>query len=237
MIRTLQKYSTEFCTEKLYTKFYRNSFKLVDHFLQRICIESYRISIETNRNAIEKFCWFLQKICIEILQKPITAVHASSPDPLCDLVDKQWRSGSRRQTHQTQSTCPAFSSSMNMSLSIVDVRCQTACQVHTVLWLVGCTNGWYKLRQWKEQWCTLHGINYGIAHCFCDPSDPPFKLFTFPTVVKDSEGRKRWIRAVIHLLWSLMSETSASSANMVVITQAVPRPAGFTNSIRILSLL
>ena len=84
--------------------------------------------------------------------------------------------------------------------------------------VVGCTNGSYKLRKWREELCPVHNINYGIAHCVCEP---PFKLFTFPTVLKDNDGRKRWIRAVSHLLLSLIhvSQTAAySGANMLFIT-------------------
>jgi len=33
--------------------------------------------------------------------------------------------------------------------------------------LVGCTNGsYYKLGQWKEQWCPLYDINYGILEVY-----------------------------------------------------------------------
>ena len=36
------------------------------------------------------------------------------------------------------------------------------CQVYTAVVEIGWTNGYDKLRQWKEQWCLLHGIYCGI---------------------------------------------------------------------------
>jgi len=31
--------------------------------------------------------------------------------------------------------------------------------------IVGCTNGNYKLQQWRKKFCLEHGINFGTAHC------------------------------------------------------------------------
>jgi hypothetical protein len=50
----------------------------------------------------------------------------------------------------------------------------------------GCQNG-------KKELCTLHNVNFGVAHCICDP---PFSLFTFPTERADADGRRRWIKLI-----------------------------------------
>ena len=59
--------------------------------------------------------------------------------------------------------------------------------------VVGCTNSYYRLQRWKEEFCPTHNINYGVAHCVCKP---PFQLIPFPTVRSEEDGRKRWIKAV-----------------------------------------
>jgi hypothetical protein len=56
-----------------------------------------------------------------------------------------------------------------------------------------CGNATYKLKKWALDICAIHGINFGIGQCVCDP---PFQLFPFPTELKDPEGRKRWAKLV-----------------------------------------
>ena len=56
-----------------------------------------------------------------------------------------------------------------------------------------CTNGGYKINQWKKTFCYIHNINYGIGSCICDP---PFTLHTFPSEKSDSYNRGVWIKNI-----------------------------------------
>ena len=56
-----------------------------------------------------------------------------------------------------------------------------------------CTNGGYKINQWKKTFCFKHNINHGIGSCICDP---PFTLFTFPSEKSDSYNRGVWIKNI-----------------------------------------
>ena len=55
--------------------------------------------------------------------------------------------------------------------------------------VVGCSNSGKRLNKWASQTCELHGCLKGTQDCSCKP---PFKLFPFPTIRKDSAGRRRW---------------------------------------------
>ena len=55
--------------------------------------------------------------------------------------------------------------------------------------VVGCSNSGKRLNKWASQTCELHGCLKGTQDCSCEP---PFKLFPFPTIRKDSAGRRRW---------------------------------------------
>lgn len=57
----------------------------------------------------------------------------------------------------------------------------------------GCTNSWYTLQKWKQQFCTTHNSNFGTGRCICDP---PFVLIPFPTATKDSHARAVWVKNV-----------------------------------------
>lgn len=53
-----------------------------------------------------------------------------------------------------------------------------------------CNNSYYRIKQWRDGWCSQHGVNFGVAHCTCDP---PFTLYPFP---KEEERRRQWIKLV-----------------------------------------
>lgn len=55
--------------------------------------------------------------------------------------------------------------------------------------IVDCPNSGKKLNKWASENCKVHGCLHGTETCNCEP---PFKLFSFPTELKDSAGRKRW---------------------------------------------
>lgn len=57
----------------------------------------------------------------------------------------------------------------------------------------GCSNGTYRLKQWKSTWCSKHGCNFGTSRCICDP---PFKLIAFPSENKDPYARSIWVKNV-----------------------------------------
>lgn len=56
--------------------------------------------------------------------------------------------------------------------------------------VIGCSNGTYRLRKWKENNCTEHGC----LHDRC-PCDSPFQLYPFPTMKGDPHTRLQWIKA------------------------------------------
>lgn len=57
--------------------------------------------------------------------------------------------------------------------------------------MLGCSNGTYKLKKWKEEICSKHGCLHDS--CLCTP---PFVLYPFPTSKRDPNGRKEWIKAI-----------------------------------------
>lgn len=59
--------------------------------------------------------------------------------------------------------------------------------------VIGCANSTYRLNNWKKGFCDVHNINFGIGSCICPP---PFRLFPFPTVLRDNESRERWRAAL-----------------------------------------
>lgn len=60
-----------------------------------------------------------------------------------------------------------------------------------VLFLVA-TTAVKRLDKWSRQMCDVHNsLIRGKTPCVCEP---PFKLFAFPTIKKNSEARKRWIK-------------------------------------------
>lgn len=57
----------------------------------------------------------------------------------------------------------------------------------------GCTNSWYSLQKWREQFCSSHQTNFGTGRCICEP---PFVLIPFPTTAKDPHARAIWVKNV-----------------------------------------
>ncbi|KAH3817672.1 uncharacterized protein LOC127882181 [Dreissena polymorpha] len=55
--------------------------------------------------------------------------------------------------------------------------------------VINCSNSAYWLNKWKKQLCTQCGCLHKEKDCKCDP---PFRLFCFPTKIKNSERRERW---------------------------------------------
>ena len=57
--------------------------------------------------------------------------------------------------------------------------------------VVGCFNSTYKLKKWKNAICPTHECAYNLCPC-----PQPFNLYWFPSKLRNSEQRARWIRAV-----------------------------------------
>ena len=57
--------------------------------------------------------------------------------------------------------------------------------------VIACTNSSYKLKKWKKEQCSTHETPNEVCVCA-----PPFYLFYFPSELRNSEPRKRWIRAL-----------------------------------------
>ena len=56
----------------------------------------------------------------------------------------------------------------------------------------GCHNSGKRLDKWSRERCQVHNLLIrGKTPSVCEP---PFKLFAFPTIKKNSEARKRWIK-------------------------------------------
>ena len=59
--------------------------------------------------------------------------------------------------------------------------------------VVGCHNSGNGLKKWKAEYCSVHQTNYGTGRCICDP---PFRLFNFPTELRNAEARRQWTKNV-----------------------------------------
>ena len=60
----------------------------------------------------------------------------------------------------------------------------------------GCHNSGKRLDKGSRERCEVHNLLIrGKRPCVCEP---PFKLFAFPTIKKNSEARKRWIKLKKH---------------------------------------
>ena len=62
-------------------------------------------------------------------------------------------------------------------------------QIMRICAILGCRNGTYRLKKWKEKLCGEHG-------CRHDSCSPPFVLYPFPTIKNYPDRRKMWIKAV-----------------------------------------
>ena len=64
---------------------------------------------------------------------------------------------------------------------------------HRTCAVFGCHNSGTTLDKWSREMCEVHNsIIRGKTPCACEP---PFKLFAFPTIKKNSEAGKHWIKA------------------------------------------
>ena len=54
-----------------------------------------------------------------------------------------------------------------------------------------CSSSDAKLNPWKKNKCSLHGVEQRYCRCGC-----PFRLFCFPSKLRNSESRACWLRAM-----------------------------------------
>lgn len=59
--------------------------------------------------------------------------------------------------------------------------------------VIGCPNSGKKLNKWATQTCNVHGCLNLTDTCNCEP---PFKLVSFPSKLKDNAGWKQWTNAI-----------------------------------------
>ena len=52
--------------------------------------------------------------------------------------------------------------------------------------VTGCSNGDFRLNQWRKDWCKIHNCLNSKPLCSCEP---PFQLFNFPNAKKRPELR------------------------------------------------
>ena len=57
--------------------------------------------------------------------------------------------------------------------------------------VIGCSNRTYKLSKWKESFCDKHSSK--CKDCSCER---PFRLFMFPSELRNGEQRQRWIKTM-----------------------------------------
>lgn len=57
--------------------------------------------------------------------------------------------------------------------------------------VIGCTNSSYTLKKWKKEVCSIHNTPKKVCEC-----QRPFHLFFFPSELRNSVARKRWIQIV-----------------------------------------
>ncbi|XP_052820235.1 uncharacterized protein LOC128246068 [Mya arenaria] len=79
-----------------------------------------------------------------------------------------------------------------------------------------CSNGSYWLKKWKSQLCDVCGCLHKEKLCSCEP---PFRLFTFPTKIKNPERREKWKqlvgRSVGSKLWSPPKDSRICSRHFI----------------------
>ena len=81
----------------------------------------------------------------------------------------------------------------------------------------GCHNSGKRLDKWSREICEVHNSFRGKTPCVCEP---PFKLFPFPTIKKNSDARKRWIKLLKRQdlrgkLWEPKPSSRVCSAHFV----------------------
>ena len=63
--------------------------------------------------------------------------------------------------------------------------------------IINCSNGTYKLKKWRQENC--YELNDFYSCCKledCIHCIPPFKLYCFPSLLRNAELRNKWIRAL-----------------------------------------
>lgn len=61
--------------------------------------------------------------------------------------------------------------------------------------VIGCHNSTAKLKKWKKTKCEVP-IDMTKENCPCVHDDVPFRLFMFPSILRNSEKREQWIKLV-----------------------------------------
>ena len=67
------------------------------------------------------------------------------------------------------------------------------------------------LKKWKESNCKIH--SYLIKECAC-LYNPPYKLFKFPSILRNGEKREKWIG-------ELDEKTKKKNSHLVIMTSFV----------------
>ena len=63
--------------------------------------------------------------------------------------------------------------------------------------VIGCTNSTYQLKKWTLEICDAHHHSGScITKGNCKDCEKPFALYCFPSVLKNREKRKLWIKAL-----------------------------------------
>ena len=60
---------------------------------------------------------------------------------------------------------------------------------------MNCINSTYKLKKWKQEVCCEHNnFDSSCKREYCIHCIPPFKLYCFPSILRNAELRNKWIR-------------------------------------------
>ena len=68
--------------------------------------------------------------------------------------------------------------------------------------IINCSNSTYKLKKWRQENC--YELNDFYSCCKledCIHCIPPFKLYCFPSLLRNAELRNKWIRALKKQNW------------------------------------
>ena len=63
--------------------------------------------------------------------------------------------------------------------------------------VLSCYNSTYKVKKWKQEICYEHSdFDSSCKREDCIHCIPPFKLYCFPSILRNAELRNKWIRAL-----------------------------------------
>ena len=63
--------------------------------------------------------------------------------------------------------------------------------------VINCSNSTYKLKKWKQEICyERNDFDSSCKREDCIHCIPPFKLYCFPSILRNAELRNKWIRAL-----------------------------------------